>query len=71
MKDKLIKIKLVRDRTMLGGDQFKLKYIVSALSLPSYGGPEIRYYPGDYVSEKSAQAWVDAFQTYEVTISDE
>jgi len=70
MKDKLIKIKLVRDRTMLGGDQFKLKCIVSALSLPSYVDPEIRYYPGDYVSEKSAQAWVDAYQTYEVTVSD-
>ena len=55
---------------MLGGDQFKLKYIVSALSLPSYVDPEIRYYPGDYVSEKSAQALVDAYQTYEVTVSD-
>jgi hypothetical protein len=71
MKDKLIKIKLVRDRKMLVGDQFQLKSIVGAISLPSYVCSEIRYYPGDYVSEKSAQAWVDAFQTYEVTISDE
>ena len=69
MKDKLIKVKLVRNKTELMGIQFQLKSVVGALSLPSATNSKIRFYPGDYVSEQTAQSWVDADQTYEVTVS--
>ena len=71
MKDKLIKIKLVRFQTEMRGEpMFKLVSLTGALSLPSYVGGKIRYYPGDLISLESARNWVEAFDTYEVTVTD-
>ncbi len=66
MKERIIKIKLSRDRR---DKSWKIKSIVGAIKLDGPYDNE-SYKPGDPVADSVAQMWVDAYRTYEVTCTE-
>ena len=68
MKERIIKIKLVRYTGMQAEKHWMIKSITNAFSVEGWA-KGTSFKPGDLVSDGDVKVWIDSSRTYEVTVT--